>query len=51
MGAYFKSKSHINNVGKSKYRIGTTEILDGTQTHKLVLEELFEVHKSQLQKI
>ena len=45
---------HINNdqVCNAKYRIGTTGTLDGTQTHKLVLEGLFRRFiKSQLQKI
>lgn len=40
----FKSKSLINimtKLEKTKYRFGTTGTLDGTQTHKLVLEGLF----------
>jgi len=40
----FKSKSLSNIMNKSKntaYRFGTTGTLDGTQTHKLVLEGLF----------
>lgn len=40
----FKSKSLssiMNKATKAKYRIGTTGTLDGTQTHKLVLEGLF----------
>jgi superfamily II DNA or RNA helicase len=45
----FKSKSLTSIMTKcvnAKYRIGTTGTLDGTQTHKLVLEGLFgKVHK------
>ena len=45
----FKSKSLTAIMTKcinAKYRIGTTGTLDGTQTHKLVLEGLFgKVHK------
>ena len=40
----FKSKSLssiMNKATQAKYRIGTTGTLDGTQTHKLVLEGLF----------
>jgi len=40
----FKSKSLINIMSKlpnAKYRFGFTGTLDGTQTHKLVLEGLF----------
>lgn len=40
----FKAKSLINimtNLVNAKYRIGTTGTLDGTKTHKLVLEGLF----------
>jgi superfamily II DNA or RNA helicase len=40
----FKSKSLTSIMTKcvnAKYRIGTTGTLDGTQTHKLVLEGLF----------
>jgi superfamily II DNA or RNA helicase len=40
----FKSKSLssiMNKATKAKYRFGTTGTLDGTQTHKLVLEGLF----------
>jgi len=40
----FKSKSLtgiMNKAEKTIYRIGTTGTLDGTQTHKLVLEGLF----------
>tara|TARA_B110000305_G_C19456497_1_gene651275 strand:- start:2829 stop:4307 length:1479 start_codon:yes stop_codon:yes gene_type:complete len=40
----FKSKSLtsiMNKSDKASYRIGTTGTLDGTQTHKLVLEGLF----------
>lgn len=40
----FKSKSLCSIMNKSrnaKYRFGTTGTLDGTQTHKLVLESLF----------
>jgi len=40
----FKSKSLSNIMNKAKttaYRFGTTGTLDGTQTHKLVLEGLF----------
>jgi superfamily II DNA or RNA helicase len=40
----FKSKSLTNIMTKLKtcpYRIGTTGTLDGTQTHKLVIEGLF----------
>lgn len=40
----FKSKSLSSIMNKSteaKYRFGTTGTLDGTQTHKLVLEGLF----------
>ena len=40
----FKAKSltHImTNLVNAKYRIGTTGTLDGTKTHKLVLEGLF----------
>jgi superfamily II DNA or RNA helicase len=40
----FKSKSLASIMTKcvnAKYRIGTTGTLDGTQTHKLVLEGLF----------
>ena len=40
----FKSKSLttlMNKCTETKYRIGTTGTLDGTQTHKLVLEGLF----------
>ena len=45
----FKSKSLTSIMTKcinAKYRIGTTGTLDGTQTHRLVLEGLFgKVHK------
>ena len=45
----FKSRSLTSIMTKcinAKYRIGTTGTLDGTQTHKLVLEGLFgKVHK------
>ena len=45
----FKSKSLTSIMTKcvnAEYRIGTTGTLDGTQTHKLVLEGLFgRVHK------
>ena len=45
----FKSKSLTNIMTKcvnAEYRIGTTGTLDGTQTHKLVLEGLFgRIHK------
>ena len=45
----FKSKSLTSIMTKcinAEYRIGTTGTLDGTQTHKLVLEGLFgKVHK------
>ena len=45
----FKSKSLssiMNKATEAKYKIGTTGTLDGTQTHKLVLEGLFgPVHK------
>lgn len=45
----FKAKSLtsiFNKCTKTKYRIGTTGTLDGTKTHKLVLEGLFgKVHK------
>ena len=45
----FKSKSLTSIMTKcinAKYRIGTTGTLDGTQTHKLVLEGLFgKVHR------
>lgn len=40
----FKAKSLTNILSQctnAKYRIGTTGTLDGTQTHKLVLEGLF----------
>lgn len=40
----FKSKSLTNIMNKARgtaYRFGTTGTLDGTQTHKLVLEGLF----------
>lgn len=40
----FKAKSLTSIMSKSKktvYRIGTTGTLDGTQTHKLVIEGLF----------
>jgi len=40
----FKSKSLssiMNKATQAKYRFGTTGTLDGTQTHKLVLEGLF----------
>jgi superfamily II DNA or RNA helicase len=40
----FKAKSLttiLSNCTNSKYRIGTTGTLDGTQTHRLVLEGLF----------
>ena len=40
----FKAKSLMNimeNLTNTKYRIGTTGTLDGTKTHKLVLEGLF----------
>lgn len=40
----FKSKSLtsiMNKSGNASYRLGTTGTLDGTQTHKLVLEGLF----------
>jgi len=40
----FKSKeisSLMSNLVNAKYRIGTTGTLDGTKTHKLVLEGLF----------
>ena len=40
----FKAKSLttiLSNCINSKYRIGTTGTLDGTQTHRLVLEGLF----------
>ena len=40
----FKSKSLssiMNKATEAKYKIGTTGTLDGTQTHKLVLEGLF----------
>lgn len=40
----FKSKSLssiMNKATEAKYRYGTTGTLDGTQTHKLVLEGLF----------
>ena len=40
----FKAKSLttiLSGCVKAKYRIGTTGTLDGTQTHKLVLEGLF----------
>jgi superfamily II DNA or RNA helicase len=40
----FKAKSLIDimvNLTNAKYRIGTTGTLDGTKTHKLVLEGLF----------
>jgi superfamily II DNA or RNA helicase len=46
----FKSKSLttiMSQITNSKYRIGLTGTLDGTQTHKLVLEGLFgPVYKS-----
>lgn len=45
----FKAKSLVDimvNLTRAKYRIGTTGTLDGTKTHKLVLEGLFgPVHK------
>lgn len=45
----FKAKSLtgiLNKMPDCKYRIGTTGTLDGTQTHKLVLEGIFgAVHK------
>ena len=45
----FKAKSLMSimvNLTKTQYRIGTTGTLDGTKTHKLVLEGLFgPVHK------
>ena len=45
----FKAKSLtgiLNKMPECKYRIGTTGTLDGTQTHKLVLEGIFgAVHK------
>ena len=45
----FKSRSLTSIMTKcinAKYRVGTTGTLDGTQTHKLVLEGLFgKVHK------
>lgn len=44
----FKAKSLTSIMNKSteaKYRIGLTGTLDGTQTHKLVLEGLFGVEK------
>jgi len=45
----FKSKSLtsiLNKCVKAEYRIGTTGTLDGTKTHRLVLEGLFgPVHK------
>lgn len=40
----FKAKSLVSimsNLDQCKYRFGTTGTLDGTQTHKLVLEGLF----------
>ena len=40
----FKSKSLssiMNKATQAQYRFGTTGTLDGTQTHKLVLEGLF----------
>lgn len=40
----FKAKSLVDimtNLIKAKFRIGTTGTLDGTKTHKLVLEGLF----------
>ena len=40
----FKAKSLVNimeNLSNAKYRIGTTGTLDGTKTHRLVLEGLF----------
>lgn len=40
----FKAKSLVGlmeNLTNAKYRIGTTGTLDGTKTHKLVLEGLF----------
>lgn len=40
----FKSKeisALMSNITNAKYRIGTTGTLDGTKTHKLVLEGLF----------
>lgn len=45
----FKAKSLttiLSNCTEARYRIGTTGTLDGTQTHKLVLEGLFgPIHK------
>ena len=45
----FKAKSLttiLTNCTEAEYRIGTTGTLDGTQTHKLVLEGLFgPIHK------
>jgi superfamily II DNA or RNA helicase len=45
----FKAKSLtsiFNKCTKTKFRIGTTGTLDGTKTHKLILEGLFgKVHK------
>lgn len=45
----FKAKSLtgiLNKMPDCKYRIGTTGTLDGTQTHKLILEGIFgAVHK------
>ena len=45
----FKAKSLadiMTGLTKAKYRIGTTGTLDGTKTHRLVLEGLFgQVHK------
>ena len=45
----FKAKSLssiMTNMGKTPYRFGLTGTLDGTQTHKLVIEGLFgPVHK------
>lgn len=44
----FKAKSLTSIMNKSteaKYRIGLTGTLDGTQTHKLVLEGLFGIEK------
>jgi superfamily II DNA or RNA helicase len=50
----FKSKSLssiMNKATKAKYRFGTTGTLDGTQTHRLVLEGLFgPVHQVTLTK-
>ena len=48
----FKSKSLVQIMTKlhrAKYRFGFTGTLDGTQTHKWVLEGLFELHIKSLE--